>query len=147
MSYQNVSFRGLVLLDLFSTLTDNKCSFLQILIVFCFHATLWFNGGSLPPLNFSYQNTEFSNSIHHSLKSILTSATCNPGKGKAYFCSRPSGNVCLRRLKSFVVTKTWNDLKPPKTIYNHLKPPTTTSKNLTTTYNHLKNIYNHLQTI
>ena len=29
-----------------------------------------------------------------------------------------------------VVTKTWNDLKPPKTIYNHLK-----------------NIYNHLQTI
>ena len=28
-------------------------------------------------------------------------------------------------LKS-VVTKTWNDLKPPKTIYNHLKLPTTT---------------------
>ena len=34
-----------------------------------------------------------------------------------------------------VVTKTWNDLKPPKTIYNHLKkfnnhlqPSTTTSK-------------------
>ena len=22
-----------------------------------------------------------------------------------------------------VVTKTWNDLKPPKTIYNHLQPP------------------------
>ena len=32
-----------------------------------------------------------------------------------------------------VVTKAWNDLKPPKTIYNHLKPPTTTSKNSTTT--------------
>ena len=34
-----------------------------------------------------------------------------------------------------VATKTWNDLKPPKTIYNHLQPPqkiqqpsTTTSK-------------------
>ena len=39
-----------------------------------------------------------------------------------------------------VVTKTWNDLKPPKTIYNHLKPPTTI-------YNHLKNIYNNSQTI
>ena len=37
-----------------------------------------------------------------------------------------------------LVTKTWNDLKPPKTIYNHLKPPTTTSKNSTTTYNHLQ---------
>ena len=36
-----------------------------------------------------------------------------------------------------VVTKTWNDLKPPKTIYNHLKKFS----------NHLKNIYNHLQTI
>ena len=22
---------------------------------------------------------------------------------------------------NYVVTKTWNDLKPPKTIYNHLK--------------------------
>ena len=41
-------------------------------------------------------------------------------------------------LKKRVVTKTWNDLKPPKTIYNHLKPPTTTSKNSTTIYNHLK---------
>ena len=43
-----------------------------------------------------------------------------------------------------VVTKTWNDLQPPKTTYNHLKkiqqPPTTI-------YNHLKNIYNHSQTI
>ena len=43
-------------------------------------------------------------------------------------------NVCVQ----FVVTKTWNDLKPPKTIYNHLKPPTTTSKNSTTTYNYLQ---------
>ena len=43
-----------------------------------------------------------------------------------------------------VVTKTWNDLKPPTATYNHLKkiqqPPTTI-------YNHLKNIYNHSQTI
>ena len=37
-----------------------------------------------------------------------------------------------------IVTKTWNDLKPPKNIYNHLKPPTTTSKNSSTTYNHLQ---------
>ena len=46
-----------------------------------------------------------------------------------------------------VVTKRRNDLKPPKTTYNHLQPSTTTSKNSTTTYNHLKNIYNHQQTI
>ena len=39
-----------------------------------------------------------------------------------------------------VSTKTWNDLKPPTTIYNHLKPPqklqqppTTTSKSSTAT--------------
>ena len=44
-----------------------------------------------------------------------------------------------------VVTKTWNDLKAPKTIYNHLKPPTTTSKNSTTTYNHLQPPQKHLQ--
>ena len=44
-----------------------------------------------------------------------------------------------------VVTKTWNDLKPPKTIYNHLKPPTTTSKNSTTSYNHPQPPQNHLQ--
>ena len=44
-----------------------------------------------------------------------------------------------------VVTKTWHDLKPPKTIYNHLKPPTTTSKNSTTTYNHLQPPQKHLQ--
>ena len=44
-----------------------------------------------------------------------------------------------------VVTKTWNDLKPPKTIHNHLKkfnnqlqPSTTTSKNLQTLANNLK---------
>ncbi|RMX61433.1 hypothetical protein pdam_00021290 [Pocillopora damicornis] len=30
-------------------------------------------------------------------------------------------------------TKTWNDLKPPKTTYNHLQPSTTTSKISTTT--------------
>ena len=43
-------------------------------------------------------------------------------------------------LKKRVVTKTWNDLKPPKTtsknsttIYNHLKPSITTSKTSTTT--------------
>ena len=47
-------------------------------------------------------------------------------------------------LRGIVVTKTWNDLKPPTATYNHLKkiqqPPTTI-------YNHLKNIYNHSQTI
>ena len=50
----------------------------------------------------------------------------------------PNCHDCLH-LK-FVVTKTWNDLKPPKTIYNHLQPPqkiqqppTTTSKTSTTT--------------
>ena len=39
------------------------------------------------------------------------------------------------RVELRVVTKTWNDLKPPKTIYNHLKkfnnhlqPSTTTRK-------------------
>ena len=66
--------------------------------------------------------------------------------------------------EKYVVTKTWNDLKPPtavqppKTTYNHLNPSTTTynvqpstttynhlMKKSTTTYNHLKNIYNHLQ--
>ena len=46
-----------------------------------------------------------------------------------------------------VVTKTWNDLKPPKTIYNHLQPPQKIQQPPTTIYNHLKNIYNHLQTI
>ena len=49
------------------------------------------------------------------------------------------------RVELRVVTKTWNDLKPPKTIYNHLKPPTTTSKNSTTTYNHLQPPQKHLQ--
>ena len=44
-----------------------------------------------------------------------------------------------------VVTKTWNDLKPPKTINNNLQPPTTTSKNSTTTYNHLQPPQKHLQ--
>ena len=47
--------------------------------------------------------------------------------------------------QKYVVTKTWNDLKPPKTIYNHLKLPTTTSKNSTTTYNHLQPPQKHLQ--
>ena len=49
------------------------------------------------------------------------------------------------RVELRVVTKTWNDLKPPKTIYNHLKPPTTTSKNSTTTYNHLQPLANNLK--
>ena len=46
-----------------------------------------------------------------------------------------------------VVTKTWNDLKPPKTIYNHLKkfnnhlqPSTTTSETSTTTRKQSKTI-------
>ena len=46
-----------------------------------------------------------------------------------------------------VVTKTWNDLKPPKTIYDHLQPPqkiqqpsTTTSKTSTTTRKQSKTI-------
>ena len=46
-----------------------------------------------------------------------------------------------------VVTKSLNDLKPAKTIYNQLQPPTTTSKNSITIYNHRKNIYKHPQTI
>ena len=46
-----------------------------------------------------------------------------------------------------VVTKTWNDLKPPKTIYNHLQPPQKIQQPPTTIHNHLKNIYNHSQTI
>ena len=45
--------------------------------------------------------------------------------------------VVERHFEFAVVTKTWNDLKPPKTIYNHLKKFN----------NHLKNIYNHSQTI
>ena len=48
---------------------------------------------------------------------------------------------------SGTVTKTWNDLKPPKTIYNHLQPPQKIQQPPTTIYNHLKNIYNHSQTI
>ena len=47
----------------------------------------------------------------------------------------------------FVVTKTWNDLKPPTTTYNHLKkfnnqlqPSTTTSKKSTTTRKQSKTI-------
>ena len=57
--------------------------------------------------------------------------------------------------EKYAVTKTWNDLKPPKTtykspktIYNHLQCTTIYNhliKKSTTTYNHLKNIYNHLQ--
>ena len=46
-----------------------------------------------------------------------------------------------------VVTKTWNDLKPPKTTYNHLKkfnnhlqPSTTASKTSTTTRKQSKTI-------
>ena len=46
-----------------------------------------------------------------------------------------------------VVTKTWNDLKPPKTTYNYLKkfnnqlqPSTTTSKKSTTTRKQSKTI-------
>ena len=51
----------------------------------------------------------------------------------------------LQRVMTFLArTKTRNDLKPPKTMYNHLQPP---QKISTTTYNHLKNIYNHSQTI
>ena len=46
-----------------------------------------------------------------------------------------------------LVTKTWSDLKPPKTIYNHLQPPQKIQQPPTTIYNHLKNIYNDLQTI
>ena len=44
--------------------------------------------------------------------------------------------------KVIVATKTWNDLQPPKTIYNHLQPP---QKNSTTTYNHLQPPQKHLQ--
>ena len=33
-----------------------------------------------------------------------------------------------------VVTKTWNDLKPPKTIYNHLQPPQKIQQPPTTIY-------------
>ena len=44
-------------------------------------------------------------------------------------------------------TKTWNDLKPPKTIYNHLQPPQKIKQPPTTIYNHLKNTYYHSQTI
>ena len=45
------------------------------------------------------------------------------------------------------VTKTWNDLKPPKTTYkhlkkfkNHLQPSTTTSKTSTTTRKQSKTV-------
>ena len=51
--------------------------------------------------------------------------------------------------QTIAVTKTWNDLKPPKTIYNHLKPPqkiqqppTTTSKTSTTNCKQTKTIEN-----
>ena len=94
----NVSFRGLVLVDLFSTMTDIKCSFLQLLIVFFVFTQ---HSGSVPPLIFLYRSFKFLNSIHHWLISILTSATRDPGKGKAYFSSLPRGNVYLQRLKSF----------------------------------------------
>ena len=50
-------------------------------------------------------------------------------------------------LKKRVVTKTWNDLKPPKTTYNHLKKFNNHLQLPKTIYNHLKNIYNHSQTI
>ena len=57
-------------------------------------------------------------------------------------------------LRGIVVTKTWNELKPPKIAYSHLQPPTATYNHLkkiqqppTTIYNHLKNTYNHSQTI
>ena len=57
--------------------------------------------------------------------------------------------VCETYLESIVSTKTWNDLKPPTTTYNHLKnfnnhlqPP---QKHLQPLANHLKqgiNVYN-----
>ena len=47
---------------------------------------------------------------------------------RIYFCQVKAPTFSAA--KKVVVTKTWNDLKPPKTIYNHLK-----------------NIYNHSQTI
>ena len=50
--------------------------------------------------------------------------TFSYSKGESYF-----------DITSNVVTKTWNDLKPP----------TTTSKNSTTTYNHLQPPQKHLQ--
>ena len=70
---------------------------------------------------------------------------------------KPEGNMpCMTYVShmqvehqcfSTVVTKTWNDLKPPKTIYNHLQPPqkiqqlpTTTSKTSTTTHKQSKTI-------
>ena len=44
------------------------------------------------------------------------------------------------------VAKQWPLLLKEGTTYNHLKSPTTTSKNSKTIYNHLKDIYNHPQT-
>ena len=70
-----------------------------------------------------------------------------------FFSDMTEGQRNLGRLGQVeaVVTKTWNDLKPPETFYNHLiknlQPPTTTSKISKTTCNHLKNIYNHSQRI
>ena len=66
-------------MDLFSTITDIKCSFLQLLIGFFVFTQ---HSGSVPPLNFLYRSIKFLNSTHW-LISILTSATRDPGKGKA----------------------------------------------------------------
>ena len=53
----------------------------------------------------------------------------------------------LGLISTDVVTKTWNDLKPPKTMYNLLQPPQKIQQPPTTIYNRLKNIYNHSQII
>ena len=78
-----------------------------------------------------------------------TSAWCTHGLTlKASLQTEKEGRLGFElrpRFADFVVTKTWNDLKPLKTIYNHLKPPKTTSKNSTTTYNHLQPPQKHLQ--
>ena len=54
-------------------------------------------------------------------------------------------NTTHMGVRHMVSTKTWDDLKPPKTIHNHLQPPQKFQQPPTTTYNHLKNFNNHLQ--
>ena len=66
---------------------------------------------------------------------------------RSFWSHRFTKTMTSMRNSSFVVTKTWNYLKPPKTTYNHLRkfnnhlqPSRTTSKTSTTTRKQSKTI-------
>ena len=82
----------------------------------------------------------------HSNLSTINERTRENGSREAFSLHKHKNNrkilpvrrhSLLSSARLRVSTKTWNDLKPPTTIYNYLK----------NFNNHLKNIYSHSQTI